>query len=210
MKKIIFTAVFASLLLSACSFTPGTNDSSAGKTDGQAAAVESNKIFDLGNRGLEKVPMDIFKDTGLEELGLANNRLTGALPAEIRHLSRLKALNASGNMMTGIPAEIGQLSELERLDYSYNQIDTMPNEIAGLSRLKYLSLAFNNYRDIPESILKLPSLETLDLAGNQLKSIPMDKFQLPSIKKIILTDNAIPSADIEALRKALPGTEIVY
>lgn len=123
----------------------------------------------------------------VECLDLSFQDRTGALPAEIRHLSSLRRLVASDNRMTGIPAEIGQLSELEYLDYSDNAIDTMPNEIANLKKLKYLSLANNGYRSVPDSVVSLKGLTALDLRGNP-----------------------IPVEDIERARKEMPGTQIAF
>jgi Leucine-rich repeat (LRR) protein len=103
-------------------------------------------------------------------LDVSNQNRTGALPAEIRRLTNLKALDASKNNMTGIPAEIGQLQNLSSLNYSFNKLDTMPDEIANLKNLKVLSLAHNNYKQPPSSVLKLTQLQILDLTGNPISS----------------------------------------
>lgn len=79
-------------------------------------------------------------------LDISNNKLTGALPAEIRKMTGLKIVRASNNQLTGIPAEIGQLGQLQELDFSYNQINTYPNEIANLkNNLKVLKLTGNTF-----------------------------------------------------------------
>ncbi len=103
-------------------------------------------------------------------LDVSGQRLTGALPAEIRHLTKLQTLNARNNDMTGIPAEIGQLNDLRDLDYGSNRLDTMPNEIAHLTGLQTLSLAHNTYRSVPDSVVQLKQLKTLDLTGNPLSA----------------------------------------
>ncbi len=107
--------------------------------------TNQGKILDLSNRGLTKVPADIFSKTGTEELNLSGNNLTGALPGEIRFLKNLKVLNASNNKMTGVPAEVGQLSKLEILDLSNNQLTGLPYELGNLKNLKRLKLSGNNY-----------------------------------------------------------------
>lgn len=123
----------------------------------------------------------------VECLDVSNQGRTGALQAEIRHLSSLRRLVASDNDMTGIPAEIGQLSKLEYLDYADNDLDTMPNEIANLKNLKYLSLANNKYRSVPDSVVSLKQLGALDLSGNPLSP-----------------------EEVERVRKAMPNTTITF
>lgn len=111
----------------------------------EVPAVSKDKVLDLRNKDLEKVPTYVFDMNSLEELDLSNNSLVGAIPAEIRHLKNLKVLRASNNMMTGVPAEIGQLSNLEELDLSNNQLTGLPNELGNLKNLKVFNLYGNNY-----------------------------------------------------------------
>src|SRR3989339_524455 len=91
--------------------------------DTKAPSVPTNvlKRLDLSNQGLTQVSQDVFKKTYLTELDLSNNKLTGALPGEIRQLSNLIKLDVSDNQMTGVPAEVGQLQNLRELDLSNNQ-----------------------------------------------------------------------------------------
>ncbi|MHB8831236.1 MAG: leucine-rich repeat domain-containing protein [Patescibacteria group bacterium] len=107
--------------------------------------VNNAKKLDLSNKGLEKIPANIFDQQNLEELNVSNNRLTGAIQAEIRKLKNLRVLNASNNQMTGVPAEVGQLQNLEVLDLSNNQLTGLPNELANLKKLKTLNLSGNKY-----------------------------------------------------------------
>lgn len=101
--------------------------------------------LDLSNQGLTAVPQSVFNEVSLTSLNVSYNDLTGALPAEIRHLQNLRVLNASHNRMTGVPAEIGQLQNLETLDLSYNQLTGLPLELGNLQHLRVLNLTGNNY-----------------------------------------------------------------
>lgn len=126
----------------------------------QAPVTSSSKVLDLSGQGLTKAPNYIFDKTNLQELNLSNNKLEGALQAEVRHLQNLKVLNLSNNTFTGLPAEIGQLKNLEVLDLSNNQLTGLPYELGNLSSLKVLNLKGNVYSEADLNIIKqgLPSI----------------------------------------------------
>lgn len=115
--------------------------------------------LDLSNKGLTKIPEDIFSNKAITKLNVSNNNLEGAIQGEVRFLRNLKELNLSNNNLTGVPAEIGQLSKLEILDLSNNKITGLPNEIANLQNLKVLNLKGNNYSeyDLDKILEKLPN-----------------------------------------------------
>ena len=104
----------------------------------------NGSTLDLNNKGLAAVPKYVFSLTGLTELNLSHNNLTGAIPGEIRFLKNLKSLDLSYNQMTGVPAEVGQLSNLVTLNLSYNKLTGLPNELGNLKNLKTLNLSGNN------------------------------------------------------------------
>lgn len=108
----------------------------------------------LAHTGLTKVPNDVFTKTDLLTLDLSNNNLTGALQAEVRHLTQLRTLNLSYNQFTGVPAEVGQLKNLEYLDLAHNQLTGLPYELGNLSKLKELILTGNNYSIADLEIIK--------------------------------------------------------
>jgi len=165
MKKYIYLIIGSIFILNGCTLikTPeNTSNQSQTKNDnGQYVAnknenekPQTNNSLNLSNQGLSKIPDYVFGQNNLEELNVSGNKLTGAIQAEIRHLSNLRVLNASHNQMTGVPAEIGQLEKLETLDLSYNQLTGLPYELGNLKNLKTLNISGNNYSQQDLDIIK--------------------------------------------------------
>ncbi len=124
-----------------------------------APTTPPSLTLDLSNQNLTKTPSSVFEKTRIQHLNLSHNKLTGALQAEVRHLSELRTLDLSNNEFTGVPAEIGQLKYLETLDLSHNKLTGLPYELGNLSNLKILDLRGNAYATADLEIIKktLPS-----------------------------------------------------
>lgn len=177
MRKTLFLLAISFLLISGCSSVSNDknviapiDNSSVSNTKPKPStftvldplpATDADKILDLSRKSLTKVDMSVFDKTGLEELNLSFNGLTGALPSQLGKLKDLRVLNASNNKMTGVPAEIGQLQNLEVLDLSNNQLTGLPNELANLKNLKTLNLSGNQYSEQDLDIIRnsLPKVE---------------------------------------------------
>ena len=66
------------------------------------------------------------------------------LPPEIGNLTGLTQLNLTGNQLTGLPPEIGNLTSLTELNLHNNQLRTvLPPEIGNLTSLTVLDLSAN-------------------------------------------------------------------
>ena len=103
----------------------------------------TGKVIEAQGRGLEQVPQEYFTYTETVSLNLSHNKLSGALPAEIRHLAALEELDLSHNDFTGVPAEVGQLAALRVLNLSHNQLTGLPHELGLLEQLELLDLRGN-------------------------------------------------------------------
>ena len=81
---------------------------------------------DFANHGM---PEFLWSLTGLRELSMKNNSITGTIPSEIRKLSSLQLLDLDGNRFVGtIPAEIGLLNGLGYLLLNRNSLSgTLPS-----------------------------------------------------------------------------------
>ena len=134
-----------------------TNEGNAGNNS------QTGATLDLSNKGLTKLPSYVLDRTELTGLDISNNKLTGALPGEIRFLKNLKTLDMSYNQMTGLPAEVGQLSELTELNLSYNQFTGLPYELGNLKKLKILNLTGNAYaqQDLDKILEGIPNVTVI-------------------------------------------------
>lgn len=134
-------------------------------SQGDSSVTEARSMLDLSSQNLTKVPNEVFNNSRLESLDLSHNQLTGALPAEVRHLSSLKILKLNDNLFTGVPAEVGQLQNLEILDLSNNQLTGLPHELGNLLKLKQLNVSGNAYSEQDLSVIRssLPSTTIINL-----------------------------------------------
>jgi len=121
--------------------------------------------LNMSGQELTKLPTSLFERTDLVILNLSHNALTGALPAEIRHLRNLTWLDLSYNQFTGVPAEIGQLSNLRHLDLSHNRLTGLPYELGNLHNLEVLDLTGNDYSEADLAIIRASLPTTTRILG---------------------------------------------
>lgn len=179
---------------------------------------------DLLYCGRGKIPGVYWGNTGLMQLDLARNQLSGIIPPEIGQISNLGVLNLSDNRLMGsIPPELGRLKVLEVLDLSDNLLTgRIPKELAQItpqvlwtddwcsnpSGLRSLSVVNNRPTGpIPTELTALTSLEMIDLSYNQLTGqIPAGFGMMPNLSSIDLRGNTLEGPWPESL--ALPPSSL--
>lgn len=144
------------------------------------------------------IPAELGHLTNLAELSLDGNELSGAIPAELGNLDNLTGLHLSGNQLSGsIPAELGDLTNLRQLNLSGNELNgSIPAELGNLSNLTGLHLSGNELSGaIPAELGDLASLTELSLDGNKLSgTIPAELGDLANLAELHLRGNKLNGA----------------
>lgn len=134
----------------------------------------------------------------VEEIFLADNGLTGKLPAKLGNLPNLRHLDLESNALTGaIPKNLGRLRNLRTLRLGLNQLSgPLPRELGNLANLEALSLSFNKLSGaIPADLGRLAALQVLDLSRNALAgALPPQLGNLRSLQYLDLSANRLTGA----------------
>jgi len=131
--------------------------------------------------------------SGVREMDLHHNQLTGWMPPEIGDLRNLKGFDLYGNRLTGrIPEKIGNLNHLLWLNLSANRLTgRIPGGMGDLSNLQYLGLTRNQFiGNLPAEIGNLGDMKHLYIEGNRLTgSIPAGLGNLNQLERLVLSNN---------------------
>ena len=130
------------------------------------------------------------------ELSLFENNLTGSLPPELGHLTRLRILYLPQNWrLTGpIPPQLGNLARLETMRLQFTDLTgPIPPELGRLSELTELDVWRARLSgSIPPELGSLANLAVLALGENQLTGpIPPELGNLRSLQQLYLVRNAL-------------------
>ncbi|KAL3660890.1 hypothetical protein V7S43_013907 [Phytophthora oleae] len=96
---------------------------------------------------------------------LPNNNLVGVLPSDFsrKDLSGLRELDLSSNFLSGyVPDTLSRLSALRtlRLDRNYF-VGAIPSSLAQLTKLEFLELQGNNFDPLDQGIVLPKEVQTL-------------------------------------------------
>lgn len=155
--------------------------------------------LELANNQLSgTLPAEIGYLTSLTRLTLSENQIGGSIPSLIGNLSELTRLRLNNNLFTGqIPAFLGNLNNLTELRLFNNQLTgPIPLEIGNLINLIELKL-FNNELTgpIPPEIGNLLNITILNLSNNELSgAIPPEIGNLQNLVDLFLSRNQLSGA----------------
>ena len=150
------------------------------------------------------------------DLRMAENALSGPIPAKLGDLAHLRYLNLGSNDLTGpIPPELGRLAHLSVLDLGGNRLTgSIPPELGRLAHLSVLHLGANRLTgSIPPELGNLANLNWLQLAGNALTGpIPTEFGGLTNLQTLHIVRNALSGPlprsllELESLRTLTFGS----
>ncbi|KDO47976.1 hypothetical protein CISIN_1g001738mg [Citrus sinensis] len=142
-----------------------------------------------------KIPTNLSGCSNLINFLAHGNNLVGQIAANIGYnWMRLEKLSIADNHLTGqLPASIGNLSVLKVINVEENRLSgRIPNTLGQLRNSFYLNIAGNQFSgNVPPSIYNLSSLELLYLRGNRLiGSLPIDiGLTLPKLTNFVIAEN---------------------
>ena len=143
------------------------------------------------------IPPEIGHLTSLSRLILTLLNLTGVIPNSLGHLTNLCHLVLGRNQLTGvIPPELSQLTGLRILSLGNNQLSgVIPPGFGTLTALVNLDLGNNQLTgEIPRELGNLTRLDTLIVGNNQLTGkIPRVLKELTRLTHIDLSGNFLTS-----------------
>ncbi|KAH6781486.1 hypothetical protein C2S51_006779 [Perilla frutescens var. frutescens] len=176
--------------------------------DGRRVAKISLQGHSFGLRGLFE--LDLLAFPHLTTLQLSQCMLSGYIPTEIGHLSKLAYLNLSRNFLRSpLPLSLANLTELKLLDISYNENifgDILP-VIGSLSKLTHLNLSGNYLSgELPLSQANLTDLQVFDISYNKIYGVILPEIgSLSKLTYLDLSHNILsglpPSLEIGSLSK---------
>ena len=124
---------------------------------------------------------------------LAENELSGPIPAGLGGLASVEELDLKENQLTSVPPELGELANLQKLTLNFNRLTTVPPELGRLSRLDYLGLWSNELTSIPAELGELGNLRELDLDENRLTAFPPELAGLERLEILWAASNELAS-----------------
>lgn len=176
----------------------------------------------------EVIALGVSCNTNLEvsELLMPRNGMTGNLPTELAHLTKLHFVDLNRNSLTGpaIPDTLERLTDMQFFDVRYNQLTgyiplwlgtewsqitelaladnamggLLPDSMNLLHNLKSLALANNDFDGTLAPILNLNSLEFLYLEKNRFSAVVDDQFMadMENLIQVDISSNRLTGTDI--------------
>ncbi|CAD6226149.1 unnamed protein product [Miscanthus lutarioriparius] len=160
-----------------------------------------------------RLPTDLGKRLpSIQQLGIGDNRFTGALPPSLTNFSRLQKLYAEVNSFIGIvPSGLGRLQNLEVFALSDNILEANNEEewqfigsLVNCSRLQGLGFGWNRFvGKLPGPLVNLSiNLQWLQIANNNISGvIPSDIGNLAGLEMLDFGKNLLTGVIPESIGK---------
>ncbi len=147
-------------------------------TDSETGRVTS--LIVANNNLTGALPAELGDLSELTELAFYDNQLTGSIPPELGNLSELVTLNLRNNDLTGlIPPELGKLNKMDGLHLNRNRLyGTVPSDLGNLDPIALGVLVFEDNQligELPHSFTRLTGLDDIRFGNNAGLCAPLDR-----------------------------------
>ncbi|KAI5188531.1 hypothetical protein NECID01_0144 [Nematocida sp. AWRm77] len=172
-----------------------------GKVSQISRTHSEKKVFslDIGKKGLQKIPLEVFFSPALNWLIVSNNRIR-EIPAEIKHMKNLTRLALNDNWIDSVAEEMGDITNLTWVDLTRNRLQDLPDALANLKNIAGLGLSENRFEKIPKCVFGMSSLCKFGFFSNRLTSVPPEIALLQNLTKVDLSNNNIVDIPREICR----------
>ncbi len=181
----------------------------------QGVQVENGRVvgLDFQQAGLKgELPQDIYALTGLGNLQIAGNQVTGILDDRISAMSQLESLVLHEPQLTvNFLPQLALLNQLRLLSLRDVEVDAvLPSNLGTLADLKVLEIVNAGLSGaIPASVGDLEELRDLDLSQNRLTGVlPVEIATLGKLESFRADQNLL-SGSLPAELAALPALEFL-
>ena len=146
------------------------------------------------------VPTWLNGNTGMRELWIWGNRLSGTIP-DLSGMASLRKLKLGKNDLTGgIPEWLGSMSNLQYLIIDTNHLDGTIPDLSGMTSLTHLWLHGNELTGSIPDLSSLDELTRLRLQDNMLTGeVPATLGDLDSLQYLWLHGNELTGGIPDAL-----------
>ncbi|KAM7469596.1 hypothetical protein LguiA_007779 [Lonicera macranthoides] len=172
-------------------------------------------LLELANNHISGIiPAAIESLVNLYMLELGDNLLSGPIPSSLGKLRNLQALLLMGNKLRRqIPFSLGNITMLYALDLSDKKLEgNIPASIGNCEKLNILDLSQNNLiGPIPNNVVSIFSLSVvLNLSRNSLTgSLPAEVGRLKSVNALDVSNNKFTGSTPETIAACL-SLEYLY
>jgi Leucine-rich repeat (LRR) protein len=139
----------------------------------------STKVLDLTGQQLKKLPQSLKKQSQLQVLILAHNKIEAVTAADFAQLQQLEILDIHYNKISNLAENVfAELPKLQYLDFSDNNIEQLDSRIfAAQTELQTLSFSRNQIAFLDKNIFAaLPNLQALYFAYNKVADLDANIF----------------------------------
>ena len=177
-------------------------------TPAHKVVPEGARVY-LQDKGMKDLSSctDALRPDIVDYLNLDRNQLTNV--DAVASLTGLKWLRLNDNQLSALP-DLSALKGLRRIYLKNNRFTQVPATLKSLAELTDIDLSWNDIDEIPDWLAKREGLVNLSFTHTKIRQLPADLGAWRSLKSLQLADLELNPAEMARIRKALPGTAIVF